>query len=108
MRSEQYGQSDAYSLIVYAIRSQITCDYYLRRPKIFFNYINLLPKGTIEESISINFDDNLLEIEAQSETRDYYHIINLPSEEDAKSWKYGSLNGLVEITVQKGNKKKSK
>lgn len=49
MQSEQYGQSDAYSLFVYAIRSQITRDYYLRRLKIFFNYINLLPRGTIEE-----------------------------------------------------------
>jgi hypothetical protein len=49
MQSEQYGQSDAYSLFVYAIRSQITRDYYLRRLKIFFSDINLLPKGTIEE-----------------------------------------------------------
>lgn len=49
MQSEQYGRSDAYSLFVYAIRSQITRDYYLRRLKIFFNYINLLPKGTKED-----------------------------------------------------------
>ena len=53
MQSEQYGQSDAYSLFVYAIRSQITRDYYLRRLKIFFNYINLLPKGTIEERCNL-------------------------------------------------------
>jgi hypothetical protein len=48
MQSEQYGQSDAYSLFVYAMRSQVTRDYYLRRLRIFFNYINLLPKGTKE------------------------------------------------------------
>jgi hypothetical protein len=35
--------SDAYSLFVYAMRSQVTKDYYLRRLKIFFNHINLLP-----------------------------------------------------------------
>ena len=57
MQSEKYeqldGQSDAYLLFVYAIRSQITRDYYLRRLKIFFNYINLLPKGTIEERCNL-------------------------------------------------------
>ena len=63
---------------------------------------------TFEDSISINCDDNQLEIEAQSETRDYYHIINLPPEADTKGWKYGFLNGLLEITVQKKGKKKEK
>jgi hypothetical protein len=42
MQSEQYEQSDAYTLFVYAIISHITREYYLRRLKIFFNYINLL------------------------------------------------------------------
>jgi hypothetical protein len=32
-------ESNAYSLFVYAIRSQVTRDYYLRRLRIFFNYI---------------------------------------------------------------------
>src|SRR5687768_9683495 len=53
MQSEQYGQSDAYSLFVYAIRSQVTRDYYLRRLKIFFNYIDLLSKDTIEERCNL-------------------------------------------------------
>jgi len=77
----------------------------------FPNEIKIITElpGAFEASISINFDDNLLEIEARSETRDYYHIINLPPEADTKSWKYGFLNGLVEITVQKKrNKKKSR
>ena len=42
-------ESNAYSLFVYAIRSQVTRDYYLRRLKIFFNYINLQSDGTMEE-----------------------------------------------------------
>ncbi|MGI0023358.1 MAG: hypothetical protein ACRD9Q_10925 [Nitrososphaeraceae archaeon] len=49
MQSEQYGQSDAYSLFVYGIRSQVTRDYYLRRLKIFFNFIDLLPNDNIED-----------------------------------------------------------
>ena len=43
-------ESNAYSLFVYAIRSQVTRDYYLRRLKIFFNYINLQSNLTIEET----------------------------------------------------------
>jgi hypothetical protein len=42
-------ESNAYSLFVYAIRSQVTRDYYLRRLRIFFNHINLEPDKTIEE-----------------------------------------------------------
>jgi hypothetical protein len=53
MQSEQFRQSDAYSLFVYGMRSQVTRDYYLRRLRIFFNYINLLPKGTIEERCNL-------------------------------------------------------
>ena len=65
--------------------------------------------GAFEESISINSDDNQLWIEAQSETRDYYHNINLPPAANTKSWKYCFLNGFLEITVhKKRNKKKSR
>ncbi len=77
----------------------------------FPNEIKIIAEllGAFEESLSINFDDNQLEIEAQSEMRDYYYIIKLPPEADTKSWKYGFLNGLLEITLQKkGNKQKSR
>jgi hypothetical protein len=42
-KSEQIEveESDAYSLFVYAVRSQITKDYYLRRLRIFLNHISL-------------------------------------------------------------------
>jgi hypothetical protein len=40
--------SSAYSLFIYAIRSPLTRDYYLRRLRIFFNHINLLPNETME------------------------------------------------------------
>jgi hypothetical protein len=42
-------ESHAYSLFVYAIRAQVTRDYYLRRLKIFFNHINLQSNLTMEE-----------------------------------------------------------
>src|SRR6476619_7932004 len=40
---------DAYSIFVYVIRSPLTGDYYLRRLKIFFNYIEILPNKNIDE-----------------------------------------------------------
>lgn len=53
MQFEQDEQSTEYSLFAYVIRSQITRDYYLRRLKIFFNYVNLLPKGLIEDRCNL-------------------------------------------------------
>lgn len=40
--------TDAYSLFVYAIRTKITRDYYLRRLRTFFDFIKLLPNSRIE------------------------------------------------------------
>jgi hypothetical protein len=52
-------KSNAYSLFVYAIRSRVTRDYYLRRLRIFFNHINLEPDLTIEERCNSFAKDNL-------------------------------------------------
>ena len=52
-------KSNAYSLFVYAIRSRVTRDYYLRRLRIFFNHINLEPDLTIEERYNSFAKDNL-------------------------------------------------
>jgi hypothetical protein len=46
-------RSNAYSLFVYAIRSQVTKDYYLRRLRIFFNHVDLLPHGNLEERCNL-------------------------------------------------------
>lgn len=40
--------TNAYSLFVYAIRTQLTRDYYVRRLRTFFDYIKLLPNANIE------------------------------------------------------------
>jgi hypothetical protein len=42
-------EPDPYSLFLYAIRSEITRNYYLRRLRIFFNHINLLTDRTMKE-----------------------------------------------------------
>ncbi len=44
-------ESDAYSLFLYAFRSPVTKDCYLRRMKIFFNFKNFLPNGNLEENV---------------------------------------------------------
>jgi hypothetical protein len=44
---------DAYSIFVYVIRSPLTRDYYLRRLRIFFNYIEILPNKNIDERCNI-------------------------------------------------------
>ncbi len=46
---EKTNESDAYSLFLYPVRSQITRDYYHRRLRIFFNHISLLPNAAMEE-----------------------------------------------------------
>jgi hypothetical protein len=35
------------------VRSQVTRDYYLRRLRIFFDHINLPPRGTMEERCNL-------------------------------------------------------
>jgi hypothetical protein len=42
-------ESNAYSLFVYAVRSRVTRDWYLRRLRIFFNHLDLKSDDTIEE-----------------------------------------------------------
>ena len=46
--NKKNDESSTYSLFVYGIRSQLTRDYYLRRLRIFFNHINLLPSESME------------------------------------------------------------
>ncbi len=41
--------NNAYSLFLYGVRSPVTRDYYLRRLRIFFNLINLLPGETMDK-----------------------------------------------------------
>lgn len=53
IQSIEVEESYAYSLFVYAVRSQVTRNYYLRRLRIFFNHINLLPRGTMEERCNL-------------------------------------------------------
>ena len=51
MNNLQEVKSNAYSLFIYAVRSQITRDYYLRRLRIFFDYIDLLNGKPIKKDV---------------------------------------------------------
>ena len=53
LEEQSYDESNAYSLFLYAFRSPITKDCYLRRMKIFFKYINLLPNENLEENCNL-------------------------------------------------------
>src|SRR5688500_3997499 len=53
MNNLQEVESNAYSLFIHAVRSQITRDDYLRRLRIFFDYIDLLNGKPIEERCNI-------------------------------------------------------
>jgi hypothetical protein len=53
MQLEQIDESNAYSLFIYAVRSQVTRDYYLRRLRIFFNHIGLLSNVAMEERCNL-------------------------------------------------------
>src|SRR5438094_5667959 len=52
-RTTPIGESNAHSLFVYAVRSLITRDYYLRRLRTFFNHINVVPEKTMEERCNL-------------------------------------------------------
>jgi len=47
-QKQEASFTDAYSLFIYAIRTQITRDYYLRRLRSFFDFIGLLPEEKLE------------------------------------------------------------
>jgi integrase len=47
-QDEEISLTNAYSLFVYAIRTQITRDYYLRRLRTFFDFIKILPNAKID------------------------------------------------------------
>lgn len=46
-KEEEEEEMDAYYIFVYSTRSPLTRDYYLRRLKIFFNYIELVSQRDI-------------------------------------------------------------
>ena len=49
-KNESEEDDNAYSLFLYGVRSPVTRDYYMRRLRIFFNYIKLLPDETMENT----------------------------------------------------------
>jgi hypothetical protein len=52
-RQIEVEKTDAYSLFLYAVRSQVTREYYLRRLRIFLNHIGFLTAGTMEDRCNL-------------------------------------------------------
>ena len=50
---QSYDESNVYSLFLYAFKSLVTKDCYLRRLKIFFKFLNLLPNANLEENCNL-------------------------------------------------------
>ena len=51
VEQESCDESSPYSLFLFAVRSKVTRDYYLRKIRIFSNFINLEPNKKIEDVI---------------------------------------------------------
>ena len=89
-------ESNAYSLFVYAIRSQLTRDYYLRRLRIFFNHINLEP-----EIIQLKKDVNCFADKATNDpTWAFNSIIRFLQFQKDRVEKEGLLEQHLEISLR--------
>ena len=51
--NQNIEESTAYSLFLYAFRSPVTKDCYLRRMKTFFKFIHLLPNGNLADQCNL-------------------------------------------------------
>ena len=49
METKTIEESNPYSVFVYAVRSSLTREYYLRRLRTFFDFLGIEPQKTIEE-----------------------------------------------------------
>ena len=58
-----------------------------------------------EEDININIYDNDLFINAEGQKRRYYEVVHLPNGVSGRGLKSTFLNGILEVPLQKINKK---
>lgn len=59
----------------------------------------------LKKESKMNVYNKELEIDAESEKRRYYEIINLPIEANTKRLKSTIINGMLEVTFEKTNPK---
>jgi HSP20 family molecular chaperone IbpA len=85
------------------VERQLLCEVITTAKEV--KLITELP-GVCEERIKMNVYDKELEINAENEKRTYYEIIPLPAEAATKVLKSTFLNGFLEVTFKKKEKKK--
>jgi HSP20 family molecular chaperone IbpA len=84
------------------VQRQLICEVITRAKEV--KIISELP-GVSKERIKMNVYNKELEIDAESEKRRYYEIINLPIEANTKRIKSTIINGMLEVTFKKTNAK---
>jgi len=87
------------------VRRELLCEVITTMKEI--KIITELP-GVSEERVKINPCGRQLEIIAENEKRKYYELINLPEQADTHKFKSTFLNGFLEVTLKKNQKKKKR
>ncbi|MEM2538710.1 MAG: Hsp20/alpha crystallin family protein, partial [Candidatus Methanomethylicia archaeon] len=59
--------------------------------------------GVDEKDINVNVKDGKLIIKAYSKYKDYYKEVDLPSNISIKSMEKKYRNGILEVTIKRGN-----
>jgi HSP20 family molecular chaperone IbpA len=87
------------------VRRDLLCEVITNMKEI--KIITELP-GVSEDRVKINPCGRQLEIIAESERKRYYELINLPEQADTHKLKSSFLNGFLEVTLKRNNKRKKR
>jgi HSP20 family molecular chaperone IbpA len=87
------------------VRRDLLCEVIIKMKEI--KIITELP-GVSEDRVKINPCGRQLEIIAESERKRYYELINLPEQADTHKLKSSFLNGFLEVTLKRNNKRKKR
>jgi HSP20 family molecular chaperone IbpA len=60
----------------------------------------------LEENINIRISDNYLFINAEGQKRSYYEVIHLPNGVSNRGLKSTFVNGVLEVTLQRRNRRR--
>jgi HSP20 family molecular chaperone IbpA len=87
------------------VRRELLCEVITKMKEI--KIITELP-GVSEDRVKINPCGRQLEIIAESERKRYYELINLPEQANTNKLNSTFLNGFLEVTLKRNNKRKKK
>jgi len=87
------------------VRRELLCEVITKMKEI--KIITELP-GVSEDRVKITPCGRQLEIIAESERKRYYELINLPEQANTHKLKSTFLNGYLEVTLKRNQKRKKK